>query len=1049
MSWRAQIDDRGVIARYKDLESGEVISAKEYERRMQMQQGQYLMAPSSGVPQMTAMPPGSGYVMAQPHEGGGMSPHGGMMSPSGLVPPPPPMHPSGMMLGGNGIAPGNMASGGMAPGGGMMPSGMMPSSMAPSGMAQPGMAPPGMAPGGAPMQSGSGQSPLIQSGAQMLNGQTPLAPGSTPDTQAPSNPATGQPPTAGQSIQGKNLRMEGVPGHINSNSHGYKAHGFLDATSIAILLPTLVLLALIIAAAHKKRLFPWQTLRTFSPPSGLLSPREYERSFLCPPNLRRHGRIGKRNPNASWVEQDGIVIPFGFLARTHLPVTIPLGRLPNKNMFMVAPSGSGKTTLMRAVIKAMLAKPCVIIALEAKANDPNLDEKREGFKYTVLPEAQAAGFKTLYFNPLDSESIHWNPLDLDPITFASSIVQDVNSLPPEEQHWAERDHGYISGLVTLLKWGAVMVAGEDENGQANDFQPLPCNPRGLMRLVNNRRNIVESLRRLKSNQSVDAADLNELTQMLSSIIRTDQEWDKNIQGIRGRLRMFKNPNVLRVTDRSNIDMRSSMHEPTVLIFGAPASLGPDAESLAACFVYQLQQALHTRYGTASVLPLFAFFDEYQTLNMDIAGRLSAIVRGANGGLAVILQNISQITGKAATGDPTSSGGSELKTIFSNSAVRICLHNADESTARFFSEEIGKHAVIIPGISDHYEAKGFGIFPSTWNRIHSQQVVPRVDPDSIKRMEKHHALVYLSPAGDAEFGETKPLMVDLRGIEEIARLHLLHNVTGRNLPPSGPNPGFPPGGGGPSAPAGPAPLPPGVMGGIGSVLGQPVVAAAVASAVAQEGVPAQAPAAVRADRMCPHCGQAAGKGRFCIECGKPIGLPGVTPAAITGGGDLAASSTAITTPSFVTAQVTGTVLPAAGVPVGTAAAAEPAYAAPVYNAVAPLSQVGAKGMQQQALQPHPSYQTGLASQVNAPANGAPTTPLTSTGTPAATAAAGMSSPEAQAKPAQRLPVTSMNPDLSKLGLPQPPSQQPTRPGQLPGHGSHPGQRQGKSASGVEF
>lgn len=33
---------------------------------------------------------------------------------------------------------------------------------------------------------------------------------------------------------------------------------YLDATSVAILLPTLVLLALIIAAAHKKHLFPWQ-----------------------------------------------------------------------------------------------------------------------------------------------------------------------------------------------------------------------------------------------------------------------------------------------------------------------------------------------------------------------------------------------------------------------------------------------------------------------------------------------------------------------------------------------------------------------------------------------------------------------------------------------------------------------------------------------------------------------------------------------------------------------------------------------------------------------
>ena len=184
-----------------------------------------------------------------------------------------------------------------------------------------------------------------------------------------------------------------------------------------------------------------------------MNPRDYERSYLCPPNLRRHGRLGKRNPNATWTEADGVVIPFGFLARTHLPITIPMGRLPNKNMFIVAPSGSGKTTLMRAVIKALLAKPCVIIALEAKANDPNLDEKREGFKYTILPEAQHAGFETLYFNPLGSTV---GPLE--PNRSRRHLVCIVNrarhnSLDAEEQHWAERDHGYIFGLAQLLKWG--------------------------------------------------------------------------------------------------------------------------------------------------------------------------------------------------------------------------------------------------------------------------------------------------------------------------------------------------------------------------------------------------------------------------------------------------------------------------------------------------------------------------------------------------------------------------------------------------------------------
>lgn len=1048
MPYRAQIDDHGVVTRYKDTDTGELISAKEYERRIMMQQGAYSYPMQQQLPQMQAMPPGSvsppGMVSADPYHSPYSSGPAPMAMPQGqpqMVPPPPPV--------------GSYASNGMqqAPQQPMMPSGVPAS-----------------------VPSVTGDNPLVQPGAQMLNGAPGASglPGAAPGGGPALPVGQGAPPTAGVPMQGKSLRMEGVPGHNNTQSTGYRTHGFLDATSIAILLPTLVLLALIIAAAHKKRLFPWQTIRTFNPPSGLMSPRDYERSFVCPPNLRRHGRLGKRNPQATWSEGDGIVLPFGFLARTHLPITIPLGRLPNKNMFIVAPSGSGKTTLMRAVIKALMAKPCVIIALEAKANDPNLDEKRESFKFTVLPEAQHAGFEPLYFNPLDPDSIHWNPLDLDPITFASSIVQDVNSLPPEEQHWAERDHGYISGLATLLKWGAVMVAGEDENGQAADVQPLPCNPRGLMRLVNNRRNIVESLRRCKQNPDVNPAELNELTQTLSSIIRTDSDWDKNIQGVRGRLRMFKNPNVLRCTEASNIDIRAAMHKPTVLIFGAPASMGPDAESLASCFVYQLQQALHTRYGTKSVLPLFAFFDEYQTLNMDIAGRLSAIVRGANGGLTVILQNISQIAKDGSTGgtNPTQSGASELKTIFSNSAIRVCLHNADESTAKFFSDEIGKHAIIVPGVSDHYDSNGFGIFPTSWNRIHSQQVVARVDTDSIKRMEKHHALVYLSPAGDPEFGELKPFMCDLRGIEEIARLHLLHNVSSRNPQPDGSEGGdggghgaLPPGvipGGSPGLAAIPAArIPQSIAALTGPAAGQAVAAMAngVAQGVAAAAAPAMGVAPVAAGvgaiahaaapiaaAAAPVAATVAGAGVAAIGAaaaavlnkptypgaGAPMGAGGPGGPAFPGTGAPAGAGSA--------SQMAGPQTAPQGLTTGTmpnAAAQAPIQApmqAPMQAAQAPLPQVP-QNLQNNGV---PSSERLCAKCGKFPGKGrfcieCGTFVGPSAGAapaPAANGQAGVpTTPMAPGAPQQRGPLTSLHGDMSKYGVP---GQQPTpRPQQRPG------------------
>lgn len=988
MSWRAQMNERGVITRYKDYDTGEVLSAQEYSRRTLLNTG-YV----SGSPSMVAAPATQPSVMtpepvinsalAEPTQ----APAPSTVSTSPMSSPassPAAQYPSQAVQEPQTVGADNPL---VQPGARVIAPGSAASDMLDANSTN-----------SAQQQVGTAQQPL--STASLPSNMSSLSGSPAPSLSSPlQNESTGISPSAGLPVQTKNLRLEGLR-HISTQaSHGpARAKGFLDATSIAILLPTIVLLALIMAAAHKKRLFPWQTVRTFNPPSGLMNPRDYERSYLCPPNLRRHGRLGKRNPNAAWTDGDGVVLPFGFLARTHLPVTIPMGRLPNKNMFIVAPSGSGKTTLMRAIIKALLAKPSVIIALEAKANDPNLDEKREGFKYTLLPEAQHAGFSTLYFNPLDSQSIHWNPLDLDSISFASSIIQDINSLAPEEQHWAERDHGYVAGLAQLLKWGAIQVAGEDENGQAVETLDLPCSPRGLMRLVNNRRNIVESLRRLKNNPDVDPGELSELTQTLTSIIRTDTDWDKNIQGVRGRLRMFKNPSVLRVTEKSNVDLRSAMFQPTVLIFGAPASLGPDAESLASCFVYQLQQALHTRYGTKNILPLFAFFDEYQTLNIDLAGRLSAIVRGANGGLTVILQNISQImgSGKGSEGGSSGNGLSELRTIFSNSAVRVCLHNADESTAKFFSEEIGKHAVVVPGVSDHYMANGFGIFPTSWNRIHSQQVVARVDSDSIKRMEKHHALVYLSPAGDPEYGEVKPLMVDLRGIEEIARLHLLHNVQTRRMPPSpdgqpqssgpsAPDGGHhgggngsgdsPSGGGGPSfIPTSPLTSPFG-QNQAAAYTQMPASATAAASPLAGQPNTAQTEAAL-ALRTCPSCSKPTGKGKFCISCGQLIG------SATASGAEVEGKATAIST-----------IKPA-----------------PTVNEPSVQSDQTEPSRQKPAAPPFPTFARPSAMQIADTAQQV-------LGTSAYQTAPVSAQPEAAApaKGAARQPLTSFNVDPAKLGI----------------------------------
>jgi hypothetical protein len=193
------------------------------------------------------------------------------------------------------------------------------------------------------------------------------------------------------------------------------------------------------------------------------------------------------------------------------------------------------------------------------------------------------------------------------------------------------------------------------------------------------------------------------------------------------------------------------------------------------------------------------------------------------------------------------------------------------------------------------------------------------------MEKHHALVFLSPAGDPEYGEVKPLMVDLRGIEEIARLHLLHNVSARQ-----PQPGMSLGNPENMAAMAGNNGAPGYTNFDGDVRNMSnqamntaahlahdaMQASATAAAaagpstsypepVAYNQVPLPAPAgpitnspanntgfpggvnnggignsgaANGAQRICGKCSKPAGKGKFCIECGSFIGAVEAQPQA---------------------------------------------------------------------------------------------------------------------------------------------------------------------------
>ena len=246
MGWKTQINDRGQVTQYRDSDTGETLTPKEFERRQQM--GQLQMATTQ--PALTAMPAGGGYGGYAPQgaTGGGMgafagagtmgsgavygqnanSPMSGMQSQLMQSQMGAAQQAAGEQMGGAQQVMGQLAQMGQQSqmGAGMqgsaVPSGYVPAA-GPNPLIQP----------GARMLSGAGS-------PDMLNQSAPAAPPAGMGASNLNSLSSAMSPTAGESSQSKSLRLEGVPGHGSSTTGlaPYKNHGFLDATSIAVLLPT-------------------------------------------------------------------------------------------------------------------------------------------------------------------------------------------------------------------------------------------------------------------------------------------------------------------------------------------------------------------------------------------------------------------------------------------------------------------------------------------------------------------------------------------------------------------------------------------------------------------------------------------------------------------------------------------------------------------------------------------------------------------------------------------------------------------------------------------
>jgi len=364
-------------------------------------------------------------------------------------------------------------------------------------------------------------------------------------------------------------------------------------------------------------------------------------------------------------------------------------------------------------------------ALEWRGSLIGLDIKRE--MWNEIGAARAAtGQRIFMFSPGSTESHCWNPLDLvapwpERATDVTNIARSLIATPATgDAYWAETARGLFAGML------AYVLDSDTTRGQRTIKSALKLMSRG------------RSLAAVMADIIVAEPGLNEFVvdKFRQHIGREEKQRMSFEAHVTTALDAWNNKLVEEATSRSDFNIADLRRAPFTILIGTPVGNFGSVEAVVRLLVQQVHDVLLKQLpGVDEPHKLLLMLDEfYQFGRMPEIVDRAPLVAGYGFQIAVIAQGLTQLD--VRYGRPT------RDMLVGNMDVKLWIGVGDETTAKYCSDEMGKHYVRREGWGTSVGGGNFfGGAPRASRTTQGRwELEPVMTPEALRRLDEKKSVL---------------------------------------------------------------------------------------------------------------------------------------------------------------------------------------------------------------------------------------------------------------------------------------------------------------------
>ncbi|MFN8250266.1 MAG: type IV secretory system conjugative DNA transfer family protein [Ferruginibacter sp.] len=336
-----------------------------------------------------------------------------------------------------------------------------------------------------------------------------------------------------------------------------------------------------------------------------------------------------------------------------------------RNALVVGPSGSGKTsTVLYGVLNSTMRGNSSLCVLDISGEiyqhySKYLSQKAKIYKIDFSETSDG-------FNPIEAYGNSISAIQ----KLAAILIKNSGIAGSGEPYWASSAEKIIVVMIQLLWY---------EEAQ---FRTMLNLVRMLEVFAGEPKKI--DIRVIKTKDE-------DLMAMYKSIIATpDKTLQSSISTALVALKIFRNPEVARVTAQSTFHFRTFRKEKSILFINIPVMDAPFMAPFAATLFEELFKVILERIPEKSEASIFCILDEMATLRFQNLGIVYANIRKYNAGCLGIIQDLDMLkmTWSAA----------EVQAILTNSYSKVFLPGQPHGTCKLLEDMLGKDATHKPSMT---------------------------------------------------------------------------------------------------------------------------------------------------------------------------------------------------------------------------------------------------------------------------------------------------------------------------------------------------------------